>query len=408
MKILHVMNDSVPLVGGYTTRSRSIVIHQKEIGMNPYVVTSVRQGATAENREEFDGILYYRTNWPEKCHLRNLKLLGLLKELSLFHDRILEVATEISPHIIHAHSPVLCAIPALFVARRLGIPVVYEIRAFWEDAAVASSKFGASSLQYRCIRTLETIVCRFVDRVAVISQAMKQDILNRRISRKKVFVAPNGVDASTFDALCIRDPELINQLGLGGKVVLGYLGTFYDFEGIDDLIRAFVRLNGQKQDIALLLIGGGEMENAIRDQVRSLNKPEIVLLGKVSPEKVPKYYALMDVVAYPRISTRITEMTTPLKPLEAMAFGKPVVCSDVGGLKELVGKDNALFFSSGNELELINCFKRLIDDPSLAARIAARGKHRALVEKNWSQLIGNYLPIYNIAETRDENERKVV
>jgi glycogen synthase len=395
-KILHVMNDSVPWVGGYTSRSKSIVTHQQRIGMEPYVVTSVRQGPTVKDREQIDGITYFRTKWSGTNLLKKVPLFGLLKELSLFYTRIRDVVKEVSPDILHASSPVLCAIPALMAVRKMDIPLVYEIRAFWEDAAVASGKFTENSLKYRLIRILETIVCRHADRIVPISWAMKEDLLARGIPKNKLFVVPNGVDGLNF-APKARNQNLFARMGLSGKTVLGYLGTFYDFEGIDDLIRAFEMLYKHQKDIALLLIGGGEMEQPIRDQVKRLRNPNVVLMKKVPPEAVPDYYALMDIVIYPRKSSRITDMTTPLKPLEAMALGKPVICSAVGGLKELVGSDNGLFFTPGNNRELINCCRRLMQSPELAARLAASGKKRALLERNWTQIVEKYVSVYNIA-----------
>ena len=388
------MNDTIPLIGGYTIRSRCIVTHQRRIGMEPFVITSVRQGPTPGNREQFDGITYFRTQWPKKSVLRKMPLAGLLKELSLFYTGIRKAAAEVSPDIIHAHSPVLCAIPAMIAARKLGVPLVYEIRAFWEDAAVASGKFKENSLTYRFIRILETAVCKHVERIVAISQSMKEDLLARGIPHNKLFVVPNGVDGLNFGPK-VRNRELSARLGLEGKIVLGYLGTFYDFEGIDDLIRSFSKLRLQEKNVALLLIGGGEMAHAIQDQVRQLGDPAIILLSKVPPDTVPDYYALMDMVIYPRKSTRITEMTTPLKPLEAMALGKPVICSAVGGMKELVGIDNGLFFTPGNDRELIQCCKRLIHDPTLTARLAATGKKRALSERNWSCIVAEYLSVYD-------------
>ena len=127
MRVLHVMNDSVPLVGGYTSRSRCIVTHQKGAGIEPFVITSVRQGFTEADIEEFDSITYFRTNWPRSGLLKKARAVGLLKELLVFYGSISRAAAAVSPDIIHAHSPVLCAIPALAVAQTYRIPLVYEI-----------------------------------------------------------------------------------------------------------------------------------------------------------------------------------------------------------------------------------------------------------------------------------------
>ena len=180
--------------------------------MEPFVVTSVRQGPTTVDQEQFDGITYFRTQWPKRSILRETPLLGLLRELTLFYARIRKAVTEISPDIIHAHSPVLCAIPALIAARKADVPLVYEIRAFWEDAALASGKFTENSLRYRFIRMLETAVCRCVDQTVPISRAMKEDLVARGIPENRLFVVPNGVDGPNF-APRAKDPEMAGRLG---------------------------------------------------------------------------------------------------------------------------------------------------------------------------------------------------
>ena len=159
-------------------------------------------------------------------------------------------------------------------------------------------------------------------------------------------------------------------------------------------------LNKQQKDVALLLIGGGEMEQSIQAQITRLENPNVVLMKKVPPNTVPNYYALMDMVIYPRKSARITEMTTPLKPLEAMALGKPVICSAVGGLKELVGPKNGLFYTPGNHQELIHCCKQLMQNSALVGRLTALGRKRALEERNWSHIVEKYLFVYDSARKR--------
>jgi PEP-CTERM/exosortase A-associated glycosyltransferase len=393
VRILHVMNDTIPLVGGYTIRSRCIVTHQQRVGMEPFVISSLRQGFSHTEREKFDGITYFRTRWPETDILKKIPILNLLKELYLFYARIRQVSEEILPDIIHAHSPILCAIPALFVARKLRIPIVYEIRAFWEDAALASKKIKKNSLRYQLIRILETAICQRVDRIVAISKAMKADLAARGILKERLFVVPNGVDGISFEPKT-KNLALAAQLGLADKIVIGYLGSFFDFEGIDNLIKAFEILHKREKNVALLLIGGGEKEQAIRTQISRLCGPKVILIGKIPPEKAPDYYSLMDMVVYPRKSTRITEITTPLKPLEAMASGKPLVCSAVGGLKELVGKGNALFFTPENEKDLFRCCQQLIHKPSLGKQLAMVGKNRALGKRNWFYLVEKYSKVY--------------
>lgn len=394
MRVLHVLNDSVPLVGGYTSRAKCIVSHQKKCEMEPFVVTSLRQGLTNSSIERIDGIQYFRTNWPEKSRSKGNPLIGLMMEIALFYKKIVEVVKIVKPDVIHAHSPILCAIPGMLAAKMRRLPFVYEIRAFWEDAAVASGKFSEISLKYRAIRTLETYICKHADRVVTISHAMRNDLILRNIPNERVFVVPNGFDA---EALRRRPKEssLVSRLGLKGKVVLGYIGQFYGFEGIDDLIRAFTILRGNEKDVALLLIGGGEEEKSIREQVARLGDSAVILIEKVAHEKVADYYALMDIMIYPRKKNRLTELTTPLKPLEAMALGKPVICSSVGGLIELVGANNGLFFSPGNQDALIDCCMQLLRKQTLRKELVENGKKRALTERSWTKIVKEYYRVYD-------------
>ena len=114
--------------------------------------------------------------------------------------RLAEVSAEIRPDVLHAHSPVLNAVPALTVGRRLGIPVVYEVRAFWEDAGVSHGTYTEWGLRYRMTRALETFALRRANAVTTICEGLKRDILGRGIPPAKVTVIPNAVDVSAFSA----------------------------------------------------------------------------------------------------------------------------------------------------------------------------------------------------------------
>ena len=188
---------------------------------------------------------------------------------------------------------------------------------------------------------------------------------------------------------------MLSTLGLEGKFVFGYIGTFYDFEGIYDLVDVFHKLHEQEESAVLLLVGGGETERAIREKLKEHKADYIKFVGKVPHERVVDYYALMDVMVYPRKRTRVTEMTTPLKPLEAMALGRPVICSSVGGLVELVGKGNGFFFPPGNYDMLINCCRTLMHDPVMRRELGAKGKERAFTERSWDKIVKKYVSVYD-------------
>ena len=387
MRILHVLDHGLPLQSGYTFRTRAILTAQMAAGHRVAAVTGPRQGASAHGLETVDGIDFHRTparRWPT-----------LAGEIAAFADRIGEVAHAFRPEVIHAHSPVLDAIGALWAARRRGVPLVYEIRAFWEDAAVGNGTGREGSLRYRATRALERWAVERADHVAVICEGLRGDLVARGVDPAKVLVSPNGVDLTLFGAPVPRDERLAGELGLGDEVV-GFIGSFYDYEGLDDLIAAMPALAAARPRAQLLLVGGGPMEASLRAQAAASPVADrIRFVGRVPHQEVERYYSLVDVLAYPRKSMRLTDLVTPLKPLEAMAQGKLVAASDVGGPRELIrdGETGTLFAA---------------DDPAAAAAALAalfadrsgwdarRERARAFVakERNWSFNIRRYDPVY--------------
>jgi len=302
----------------------------------------------------------------------------------------------VRPDILHAHSPALNGLAALGVARRRKLPLLYEIRAFWEDAAVGNGIGREGSPRYRLVRALETHVARRSDAVGVICEGLKSDLILRGIPEDKIMVSPNGVDLALFGEPPPPDHDLATQLGLVGKDVIGFIGSFYDYEGLDDLIAAMPMLVAARPEAHLLLVGGGPMDGALRAQAaQSAVTDRIHFIGRVPHQEVERYYSLVDILAYPRKKMRLTDLVTPLKPLEAMAQRRLVAASDVGGHRELIedGVTGTLFPP---------------DDPAaLATALAAlfgrrqgwderRDVARAFVEtdRNWSSNVSRYEPVY--------------
>jgi PEP-CTERM/exosortase A-associated glycosyltransferase len=232
---------------------------------------------------------------------------------------------------------VLNAIPALRVGKRLGIPVVYEVRAFWEDAAVDHGTAAEGSLRYRLTRRLETHALRRASHVFTICEGLRCDIVGRGIAPEKITVIPNAVDIDSFEPGGAADHALMADLGLVGCTVLGYVGSFYAYEGLDLLLAALPGILRSRPDVRVLLVGGGPQDEALRAQARQLDVADkVVFTGRVPHAEVRRYYDLIDLLVYPRHSMRLTELVTPLKPLEAMAQGRLLIASDVGGHKELI------------------------------------------------------------------------
>ena len=253
MRILHVLDHGLPLHSGYTFRTRAIVTAQQARGLEVACLTGVRQGAAGTDPEMIDGITFFRTPSfaASPSPLREWREIGALAARL---DRLVEAW---KPDQLHVHSPVLNALAALRVAKRRSIPLLYEIRAFWEDAAVGNGTGSEGSLRYRATRMLETWAARRADGVAVICQGLRDDLIARSIPAEKIIVAPNGVDMNLFGNPLAPDLNLARRLGLGDADVVGFIGSFYDYEGLDDLIAAMPLLLARRPKAHLLLVGGG-------------------------------------------------------------------------------------------------------------------------------------------------------
>jgi len=402
LRILHVLDHSLPLHSGYAFRTAAILREQRALGWETFQLTSPKQGPTAADEEEIDGLRFFRTPFSDGDRSalpvwRELKLITATKR------RLVELASETRPDVIHAHSPALNALPALAVGRRLRVPVVYEVRAFWEDAAVDHGTASDGGLRYLAIRGLETYALRGVDHVTTICEGLRKDIVARGITPERVTVIPNAVDAAGFRYRAPADELLRDRLGLRGATVLGFVGSFYAYEGLDLLIEAAVRLLPEHPALRVLLVGGGPAEARLRERADALGLADrVVFTGRVPNAEVQQYYSLIDMLVYPRRAMRLTELVTPLKPLEAMAQGKLVVASDVGGHRELVRDgETGVLFAAGSVDALANAVTRLIRDEDRCERLRTNARRFVEGERTWRQSVANYIPVFErLCDTR--------
>ncbi|MES3092900.1 glycosyltransferase, exosortase A system-associated [Sphingomonas aerolata] len=392
MRILHILDHGLPLQSGYTFRTRAILKAQEARGWTVAAVTGQRHGPAAAAVESVDGLTFHRT--PAT---RRSGPLGEIAGIRAFARRIEAAVDAFRPDILHAHSPVLDALAGLIVARRRKLPLVYEIRAFWEDAAVGNGTGAEGSLAYRTTRALETWAVRRADGVAVICEGLRDDLIVRGIDGGKIMVSPNGVDLTLFGAVPPRDDALAATLGLDGRDVVGFIGSFYDYEGLDDLIAAMPALVAARPDARLLLVGGGPMADALAAQAAASPVADAIhFVGRVPHAEVERYYGLIDILAYPRKRMRLTDLVTPLKPLEAMAQGRMVAASDVGGHRELIRDgDTGTLFPPDDPPAIAAALAGMFDDR--ADWPSRRQRARAFVERdrNWSSNILRYEPLYH-------------
>ena len=392
-RILHVLDHSLPTHSGYTFRTRALMKAQVAKGWEVAGVTGVRHPEPGPDGETVDGLTFYRTApiAPARAPIREWREIGALAQ------RVEALAQEWKPDVLHAHSPVLDGLAALRVGKRLGIPVIYEIRAFWEDASVGNGTGREGSLRYWLTKQLETHAVKSADAVAVICEGLRGDLIARGIDPAKITVSPNGVDLDLFGDPPPRDDALADTLGIAADdAVIGYIGSFYDYEGIDDLIAAMPALVAAQPKARLLLVGGGPTEAALKAQAAASSAAaQIHFVGRVPHQQVERYYSLIDILAYPRKKMRLTDLVTPLKPLEAMAQGKLVAASDVGGHRELIEDGvTGTLFAPDDPKAIADALAKLLENRGIWAERRRTARIFVETHRNWSSNILRYEPVY--------------
>lgn len=400
MKVLHVFDHSLPLHSGYSFRSLQIITNLNRLGVETLHITGAKQGPARELQERVDGLEFHR--------VRSAQIMGTVPvggQLEVIRSLRAGVGRLLQRHpvdLIHVHSPSLNGLAVMPVARKFGLPTIYELRALWEDAAVDHGTDRVDSLRYRLSRKLESRVLKSASHVTTICNGLKREIMDRGIDENRVTVVPNSVDVSQFTLSGARPAKLAASLNLGNELVLGFIGSFYRYEGLHYLVAAMALLRDQGKAIKLLLVGGGPEAENLRQQVRESGlEDQVIFTGRQPHGEIGQYYDLVDVLVFPRKSIRLTELVTPLKPLEAMAKGKLVMASRIGGHRELIEEgETGYLFNPDDVGDLARALANLDESRQEWPGIRLRARRYVETERNWSETARIYLPIYDMLVAR--------
>ena len=401
VRVLHVLHSSLPNLSGYSIRANYIMRCQEQLGMICDVVTSSQHPNGNSMREAIDGRNFLRTpNQPErKTGLREFGMMHALK------NTVEAAVREFRPDIIHAASPVLVGLPALRVARKYKLPFVYEVRDLWENASVDRGKWKYDSLPYRGAKALETILYKKSDAIIAICEALRTEIAPRIGKNTTLHVIPNGVESSLFTS---KPPvqSVLEEWNLQDKTLLGYIGAFQPYEGLETLISAMPAIAKEIPNAHLMITGGGNaLETELREMVKTKNLSNLITFtGRVPHEVVKDMYSVVDLMVYPRISTRTTELTTPLKPLEAMALGIPVMLSSTQAMRELVRPgDTGYTFTPGDVADLAQTAIEALKTPEERSRRAKNARTYVEEERHWPTIVEGYQEIYASAIAKNRS-----
>jgi hypothetical protein len=395
MRILHILDHSLPLHSGYAFRTAAILREQRALGWETLQLTTPRQKNADSSVEDAGGLRFHRTV-ARRNAFSAVPGAVYVQEMTATARRIAELSYSFRPDVLHAHSPVLNALPALRAGHRCRIPVVYEVRALWEDAAVDHGWTREGSLRYAASRALESFALRHADHVTTICEGLRDEIVARGIPAERITVIPNAVDIDEFRSGTEPDAELRTRLGLDGATVIGFAGSFYAYEGLDLLIEAAALLTPRVPALKLLLVGGGFQEQALRSLASERGIADrVIFTGRVAHDEVQRYYDLIDVLAYPRHRMRLTDIVTPLKPLEAMAQGRMLVASDVGGHRELVQDgETGFLFAAGDASALARAIESVLARRAEWPRLSTQARRFVENERTWRRSVGRYARVY--------------
>ena len=402
-RICYVLHNSLPYSsGGYAIRSQGVAEGLRNAGYE--VVALTRPGfpvdtvptLRAENVPPFEavgGVTYVRTLDP----LRNK--LSSRDYILYAADAIEAQIREFRPEIVVAASAYLSGLPTLIAARRLGVPFAYEVRGFWEITRVSRSNDMLKNPQFETERILETAVANHAVQVFTLTEGMRDELVQRGVPEAKIALFPNSCDPEKF-APRPRDPELAQLLRIPEHVpVIGYAGTFVDYEGLEDLAKACGLLKERGVEFRLLLVGNenpsGESSGSIAKRIDVIARKSgfsdwLIMPGRVPHDDVGRYYSLMDICPFPRKPLQVCELVSPMKPLEALAMEKAVVVSSVRALSEMIRDgETGLVFRKGDVKDLADVLERLIKDGLLRKRLGMAGRQWVQESRTWSSTAGS-------------------
>lgn len=386
---------------GYATRTRGVARGLSQLGKQIRVIarsgypwdspTDIQKPQGRRTSVPIDGIEYvHRTG-------KGLGVLNIREYVLQAADDFVREALMYRPSVIVAASNYVTALPALIAARRLGIPFVYEVRGLWEVSEATGRSNWQESDKYRIAVELESLVCREANLVLAITRQVANVIQSRGISRTKILVTPNAVASDEFLPFP-KDRLLAAQHGIDiAKFTIGYMGSLVTYEGLETLIQASKTLDSLGISHQIVIAGSGSDEKQLKELALENRLGAVKFLGRLPRDEMPRLTCLMDVIVIPRLSVPVTELVSPIKPLEAFSAARCVVLSDVEPHQDIAQDGSiASLFAAGDSNSLARVLADLEASPDERAAQGRRARTWAKAERNWATVL--QAPVQQIDE----------
>ncbi|MHA7271807.1 glycosyltransferase family 4 protein [Arthrobacter sp. TMT4-20] len=404
--VLHVLTNSLPHTGsGYAQRSHSILMAQRDARWSVHAATRVGYPVQvgklfAADVDVIDGVVYHRL-------LPGRLAKGFDARIQQQAEQLLALALRVRPAVLHTTTHFINGLVVREVARVLGIPWVYEVRGQLADTWASSRPDAAKqSERYKLFNESEAQVMQSASLVVTLGEAMKQDIVGKGVDPSKLLLCPNAVGDEYLDEP-MGSKSARQLLGLHNDgVYIGTVSSIVDYEGLDDLLRAFAVLVVDHPGLRCLIVGDGVALPSLKNLAEQLGVSALVTFtGRVPREKARLHHQAIDIFVVPRKDLEVTRAVTPLKPVEAMACARTVVASDLPALREIVSADTGVLTVAGDVESLAAGIRGLIANgqslTSDAVELGVVGRCQVLAHRTWSQnsstLIQSYIGLERAA-----------
>lgn len=382
-RILYVPASCLPYhISGYTTRTHAVIRALRDAGADVRVLTrpgypwdrNDRRCDAAGNQTVFDDVEYRHARYP-------LNYWPVLAFAFLAARPIIEKARNDRVAAIHAASNHVNALPALLAARKLGIPFHYEMRGLWELTRISRMPEYENSHDYRQGLELEGMVARQADRLFVISEQLGNYAReNWSVDADRMTLLPNCVDPEQF---------VPADAGSVEPNTIGYAGSLMGYEGLDTLIDAVDLLARQGVSAVVNIIGDGEMRLQLEAQVQRLGLTDrIRFLGKIPPGAAREMLSRCSLVCIPRKPFKVCEIVPPIKLVEALAMGKPVIVPDLPVFRDELGESPAgWFFRAGDATDLARVIDTALGNEEKLKVVGAQARVYATTKRRWQDFV---------------------
>jgi glycosyltransferase involved in cell wall biosynthesis len=422
---LHIVANALPEQAGYTLRTHSLMLGQWGLGMAPccFVLPAGELpqcdcvDAAGIGQSGFDGMSYYRFSEPNRfrrwlirttAYLRTRGVPGSWRFGATFREPPapwlhLErwVRENAATTLVHAHTPYDCAAWGAHVARGLAVPWVYEVRGFWDLTEESAGRVRVNGIPANEWRRREIELAHQADALITLSETMRGELVQRGLPAERIHIVGNGVDTELFQPPAGKDQALQEQLNLGGRFVVGYITNVRPLEGIATMLDALCELKQRQRKVVFVLVGDGKDLSRLKEHSRRLGVDDSVrFVGRVPHRQIRRYYSLFDAFVVPRTDDPVCRLVTPMKPLEAMSMGIPVIVSDLPALRELIEPERTGFaFRAGDPSDLAWVIAGLADDPERARQVGREARGWVLRERDWSAIARRTLELYDNLKT---------